>query len=52
MGRRYVEHGAQSRLAEIPLAGDVKEALKVVQQNQDTIWKAIGELRNRIDNIK
>lgn len=52
MGGRYTEYGAKSKLAEIPTNSDFQQAVKVIQQNQDTIWKAIGDLRLRIDDMQ
>jgi len=46
---RYTDSAKQSKLIEIPLNAEPKQAFMVVQQNLDTIWKTIKDLIGRMD---
>jgi len=50
MSVRFTTQGAQSKLLEIPVNSDPKQALLTVQKNFDIVWKTLQDIRVRLDS--
>lgn len=49
---RYTQQGVQSKLISLSSADDIKRLVVLIEQNLDIIWRALNDLRNRVDTLQ